>query len=105
MALTKILSGQISLTAAVATQGPDLGNISSGFYITFPATNTSTYAWIGNAAAETSSDVSTTDLFYLKDDGLLYFQEGRISNLNELWVIGATDASTDGADVICWITG
>jgi hypothetical protein len=105
MALSKILSGQISLTAAVATQGPDVGNMSSGLFITFPGKNTSTYAWVGNTAKETSSDVSSSDLFYLKDDGLLYFEEGRIANLNELWVMGATDASTDGSDVICWITG
>lgn len=105
MALNKILSGQLSLTAAVATQGPDTGNISSGFYVTFPAKNTSTYCWVGNTAKESASDVSTTDLFYLKDDGVLYFEQGRISNLNELWFMGATDATTDGADVICWITG
>jgi hypothetical protein len=105
MALNKILSGQISLTAGVAVQGTDTGNISSGFYITFPEKNTSTYAWVGNAARESSSDVSSTDLFYLKDDGLLFFNQGRIQNLNELWFMGSSDATTDGADVVCWITG
>lgn len=105
MALTKILSGQISLTAAVATQGPDVANISKGFYVTFPAKNTSTYAWLGNAAREASSDVSSTDLFYLKDDGVLFFEQARIANLNEMWFMGATDASTDGSDVVCWISG
>jgi hypothetical protein len=105
MALTKVLSGQISLTAGVAVQGANIANISNGFYVTFPAKNTSTYCWVGNNAAATSSDVATTDLFYLKDDGMLFFEAGRIDNLNEMWFVGATDATTDGADVVCWITG
>ena len=105
MALNKIISGQVSLTPGVAVQGADIGNISSGFYIVFPASNTSTFCYLGNAGAEASSDVSTTDLFYLKDDGLLYFAEGRINNMNEMWFMGATDATTDGSDVVCWITG
>lgn len=105
MALTKTISGQLSLTAAVAVQGPDVANMSGGLYVTFPAKNTSTYCWCGNTAKETSSDVSSSDLFYLKDDGLLYFTETRLKNLNEMWFMGATDASTDGSDVVCWITG
>jgi hypothetical protein len=103
--MAKILSGQVSLTAGVAVAGADTGNISSGFYITFPARNTSTFCWVGNAGDVSSSDVSTTDLFYLKDDGMLFFDEKRITNLNELWFVGATDATTDGSDVVCWITG
>lgn len=103
--MAKRLSGQISLTAGVAVAGADIENISNGFYVTFPAKNTSTYCWIGNGNDASSSDVSSSDLFYLKDDGMLYFEQGRIGNLNELWVMGATDASTDGSDVVCWITG
>jgi len=103
--MAKILSGQISLTAGVAVAGADTGNISSGFYITFPAKNTSTYCWVGNANDAASSDVSTSDLFYLKDDGTLFFEQGRLANLNELWFVGSSDATTDGADVVCWITG
>lgn len=103
--MAKTLSGQISLTREVAVAGADTGNISSGFYITFPASNTSTWCWVGNANKDSSSDVSTTDLFYLKDDGMLYFEEGRIANLNELWFMGSSEASTDGSDVVCWISG
>lgn len=102
--MAKILSGQISITPGVAVAGSSQ-NISSGFYVTFPGNNTSTFCWIGNNGDVASSDVSTSDLFYLKDDGLLYFEEGRITNISELWVLGATDADTDGSDVVCWITG
>lgn len=103
--MAKKLSGQVSLTAGVAVRGADIPNITKGFYVVFPARNTSTFCWIGDAERASSSDVSTTDLFYLKDDGMLFFEQGRIENMNELWLLGATDASTDGSDVVCWITG
>ena len=105
MALTKVVSGQLPLSQEAATQGPDVANMSGGLYVTFPAKNTSTYCWVGNNAKTSSSDVSSTDLFYLKDDGTLFFSADRINNLNELWFLGSTDCTTDGSDVICWITG
>ena len=105
MALTKIVSGQLPLTPEVAVQGPDVANMSGGLFVCFPAKNTSTYCWVGNNAKTSSSDVSSTDLFYLKDDGMLFFDEKRINNLNELWFMGATDCTTDNSDVVCWITG
>ena len=103
--MAKILSGQVSLTPGVAVAGANTGNINSGFYVFFPASNTSTYCWIGNNAKTSSSDVSSSDLFRLAEDKTLFFDGKRVENFNELWVMGATDASTDGSDVVCWITG
>lgn len=103
--MAKILSGQVALDPGVAVAGTDTGNINSGFYIWFPSSNTSTFVWVGNNNKTTSSDVSTTDLFKLKEDTLLYFEYGRIENMNELWFLAATDATTDFSDVVCWITG
>lgn len=103
--MAKILSGQVSLTPGVAVAGANTGNINSGFYVFFPASNTSTFVWIGNNNKDSSSDVSTTDLFRLKEDQVLFFDGKRVTNMNELWLMAATDASTDGSDVVCWITG
>ena len=103
--MAKVISGQIALTPGVAVRGPNSGNITGGFYITFPARNTSTFCWVGDSGEDSSSDVTTADLFYLKDDGMLFFEPKRIANMNEIWFMGATDATTDGSDVVCWITG
>jgi hypothetical protein len=104
--MAKILSGQVVLSVeGTPTQGPDVGHISSGVYITFPTINTGTYCYVGNNAYATSSDVATTDLYVLGDGGTLYFAEGRVRNLNEFWFIPSTNTSTDGGDVVCWITG
>jgi hypothetical protein len=106
MSLSKILSGRLQVgEPGTVTQGPDIGNISSGLYITWPTLNTGTHCWLGNSAALVSTDVSTTDLYVLEDGKMLYFEQGRITNLNEMWFVSGTDSATDGTDFVCWITG
>ena len=103
---TKILSGRLAVgVAGTATQGPDTGNISSGFYVTFPKLNTGTYVFLGNPGTATTTDVSSTDLFVLEEGSTLYFEEGRIENMNELWFVAGSDSSSDGTDYVCWLTG